>query len=143
MCRDYCSVTWDRALSVAGIPADSVWRLLESVYYHPEIREAPALVSSPPAHAPESSEQPLAIPDAIPLAEITKGSSQVGDQGQGPEVEKGKGKGKGKKLSSKSKDVAKEKEAEAETQGANPQAKDVPFSQPSQNEDPPAPPAEA
>ena len=58
-------------------------------------------------------------------------------------MEKGKGKGKGKKLSSKSKDAAKEKEAETKTQGANPQAKDVPFSQPSQNEDPPAPPAEA
>ena len=43
----------------------------------------------------------------------------------------------------KSKDVVKEKDAEAETQGANPQAQDVPSSQPSQNEDPPAPPAEA
>ena len=23
VCRDYCSVTWDKALSVAGVPADS------------------------------------------------------------------------------------------------------------------------
>ena len=26
VCRDYCNVTWDRALSVAGVPADYVWR---------------------------------------------------------------------------------------------------------------------
>ena len=122
MCRDYCRVTWDKALSVASVPTDSVWRLPESVYYHPEIREVPASVSSPPAHAPESSEQPLAIPNALPLAEIMKGSSQAIDQGQGVKGEKGKGKGKGKKLSMKSKDVVKEKDAEAETQGANPQA---------------------
>ena len=52
VCRDYCNVTWDRALSVAGVPADSIWRLPESVYYHPEIREVLASISSPPAHAP-------------------------------------------------------------------------------------------
>ena len=23
VCRDYCSVTWDKALSVAGVPTDS------------------------------------------------------------------------------------------------------------------------
>ena len=120
VCKDYCNVTWDRVLSVAGVPANFVWRLFESVYYHPEIREVPAPISSPPAHAPESSKQPLAILDALPLTEIMKGSSQAGDQGQGAKGEKGKGKGKGKKLSAKSKDTAKEKEAEAETQGADP-----------------------
>ena len=24
--RDYCNMTWDRALNVAGVPTDSVWR---------------------------------------------------------------------------------------------------------------------
>ena len=24
VCKDYCSVTWDKALSVAGVPVDSV-----------------------------------------------------------------------------------------------------------------------
>ena len=143
VCKDYYSVTWDRALSVAGVPVDSVWRLPESVYYHPEICEVPAPTSSPLAHAPESFEQPLAILGAIPLAEITKGFRQADDQGQWAEGEKGKGKGKGKKLSAKLKDAAKEKDAKAETQGADPQAKDVPSSQPSQNEDPPATPTEA
>ena len=85
----------------------------------------------------------MAILDALPHPEISKGFSQASDQGQGAEGQKGKGKGKGKKLSTKSKDAAKEKEAEAEAQGANPQAKDVPTSQPSQKKDPPAPLAEA
>ena len=34
ICRDYCSVTWDKALSVAGVPADSIlevaWKRLLS-----------------------------------------------------------------------------------------------------------------
>ena len=127
--RDYCSVTWDKALNVAGVLADSVWRLPGNVFYPLEIREVPA-------DAPESSEQPTAIPEAIPLTEATKGSSQAGDQGQGAEGEKGKGKGKGKKLPAKSKDAAQEKPTEVETHGADPQAKDVPPSQPSQNKDP-------
>ena len=63
VCWDYCDVTWDKALTVAGVPADSVWRMPENVYYHPQIREIPTS-SSPPAPAPESSEQPLAIPNA-------------------------------------------------------------------------------
>ena len=131
VCRDYCSVTWDKALSIAGVPADSIWRLPESFFYPPKIQEVPA-------NALESSKQPMAIPDAIPLTETTKESSQAGDQGQGAKGEKGKGKGKGKKLSAKSKDAAKEKVVEAENHGADPQAKDVPPSQPGQNEDPPA-----
>ena len=130
-------MTWDRALIVAGVPADSVWRLPESVYYHPEIREDLIATSSPPAPASESSEQLLAIPDALPLPKISKGSSQAGDQGQGAEGEKGKGKDKGKKPSAKAKDAAKAKEAEAETQEVDPKAKDAPTSQPSQKEDPP------
>ena len=24
VCKDYCNVTWDRALSVVGVPADSI-----------------------------------------------------------------------------------------------------------------------
>ena len=113
-------MTWDRALSVAGVPADSVWRLPGSVFYPPEIREVPATIPSPFAHALKYFEQTLAIPNAIPLVEITKGSSQANDQGQGAKGEKGKGKGKGKKLFAKLKDAAKEKEVEAETQGADP-----------------------
>jgi len=67
-------VTWDKALSVVGVPANFVWRLPGSVFYPIEIREVPV-------DALESSEQPMAIPDAIPLTETTKGSSHAGDQG--------------------------------------------------------------
>ena len=40
VCRDYCSVTWDKALSVTGVPADSIWRLPISVFYPLEIRKS-------------------------------------------------------------------------------------------------------
>ena len=45
VCRDYYDMTWDKALTVARVPADSVWRLLEKVYYHPEIRKVPTAFS--------------------------------------------------------------------------------------------------
>ena len=38
VCRDYCNVTWDEALNVAGVPVDLVWRQPRSIYYHPDIR---------------------------------------------------------------------------------------------------------
>ena len=131
VCRDYCSVTWDKALNVAGVPADSAWRLPENVFYLPEIWKVPA-------DAPEASEQPVAIPDAIPITEATEGPSQVTDQGEEAKGEKGRGKGKGKKPSFKSKDPSKEKVAEAKGHGVDPQAKDVPPFQPKQKEDPSA-----
>ena len=85
----------------------------------------------------------MALPDAFPLPEISKGPNQAGDQVQGVEGEKGKVKDKGKKPSAKSKDDAKGKEAEVETQGVYPQAKNAPTSQPGKKEDPSTPPAEA
>ena len=70
VCRDYCNVTWDKALTVAGVPADSVRRLPENVYYHLKICEVLAN-SSLPAPTLESSKQPLAISDALPFPEIS------------------------------------------------------------------------
>ena len=37
--RDYCDITWGKALDVVGIPADSSLRRLESIYYDSDIRE--------------------------------------------------------------------------------------------------------
>ena len=37
--RNYCNISWGKALDVAGVPADSGLRQPESIYYHPEIRE--------------------------------------------------------------------------------------------------------
>ena len=135
VCRDYCDATWDKALTATGVPADSTLRLPGSIYYQPQIREIPS-ASSPPVPAPESSEQPLAIPDALPPPKISKESNQTGDQGQGTEREKCKDKGKGKKSSAKAKDATKVKEAEAGIQEIDPKAKVAPCSQLSQKEDP-------
>ena len=131
VCRDYCSITWGQALNAAGVPVDSAWRLPENVFYLLEIRKVPA-------DAPEASEQLTVVLDAIPIAEITKCSSQVTVQSEDAEGEKGKGKGRGKKPSSKSKDPSKETVTEAEGHGVDPKAKDVPPLQPEQNEDPSA-----
>ena len=35
VCQDYCDMTWDKALTVAGVPTDSALRLPKSIYYHP------------------------------------------------------------------------------------------------------------
>ena len=47
--RDYGDISWDKALDVAGVPADSGLRRPESIYYHPEIRE----LSDPSSSLPE------------------------------------------------------------------------------------------
>ena len=45
--RDYCDITWGKALDVAGIPADSSLRRHESIYYDSDIRELPDSGSPP------------------------------------------------------------------------------------------------
>ena len=37
--RDYCDISWGKALDVAGVPADSGLRRPESIYYDREICE--------------------------------------------------------------------------------------------------------
>ena len=129
--RDYCNVTWDEALNVVGIPADSALRQPGSIYYHPDIREVPGAQT---ALVLEASEQSLVAQTTIPPPKALKGSSEIGDQGQGA-----KDKGKGTKPPSEAKDTAKAKEvrakakeAEAETKEVDPKAKDNPTIQQSQ-----------
>ena len=52
VCRDYCNATWDKALSAAGVPVDSVLRQSGSIYYHPHIREVPNAIPPSTAIAP-------------------------------------------------------------------------------------------
>ena len=66
VCRDYCNVTWDEALNVAGVPSDSAWRQPGSIYYHPDIREVPGAIPSPSALALETSKQPHDCPGCSP-----------------------------------------------------------------------------
>ena len=49
--RDYCDISWGKALDVVGVPADSGLRRLESIYYDPEIRK----LSDPNSFPPEQT----------------------------------------------------------------------------------------
>ena len=58
--RDYCDISWGKALDVARVPADFGLRRLESIYYDPEIRELSDPSSSLPKQAAQVSEVPKA-----------------------------------------------------------------------------------
>ena len=81
VCKDYYDATWVEALNIVGVLADSKWRQLGKVYYHPEIREILVGLLSPSAITPKSSKQPLIAQAALPLSEALKGPSQANDQG--------------------------------------------------------------
>ena len=65
VCREYCSISWGKALDAVGVPVGSNLRRPESIYYDLEIRELPGLDSSHPEQATQASEQSLA--DQSPL----------------------------------------------------------------------------
>ena len=81
VCTDYCKATWVEALTLAGVPADSEWRQLRSVYYYLEICKVPVAFPPPSALASKSYEQPLTVQAILPPPEASKGPSQAGDQG--------------------------------------------------------------
>ena len=89
--RDYCDISWGKALDVAGVPVDSGLRRLESIYYDPEIRE----LSDPNSFHPEQATQVSELPkvDQIPPTplEVSKDSPQ--DVGKGKEDENSQGQG--------------------------------------------------
>ena len=58
--RDYCDISWGKALDVAGIPADSSLRQPESIYYDPDIRE----LSGPSSSILEKPVQMSKVPKA-------------------------------------------------------------------------------
>ena len=83
--RDYCNITWGKTLDVAGIPADSNLRQLESIYYDLDIRELPGPGSPPPEHPAQVSEVPIA--NQVPSAPVEVPTDSRQDAGQGKEVE--------------------------------------------------------
>ena len=106
--RDYCDISWDKALDVAGIPADSILRQLESIYYDLDICELSGPNSSPPEQPTQVFEVP--ITNQIPLAPVEASMDFGQDAGKGKEAEAPLGKDKGKdKDKGKSKDKGKEK----------------------------------
>ena len=66
--RDYCDISWDKALDATGIPVDSGLRRPESIYYDPDIRE----LSDPSSFLPEQAAQVSEVPkaDQVPPAPV-------------------------------------------------------------------------
>ena len=83
--RDYCYISWGKALDVAGISANSNLRRPESIYYDPDIRELSGPSSSPPEQPAQVSEVPIADQVLLALVEVSIDSRQ--DDGKGKEVE--------------------------------------------------------
>ena len=100
VCRDYCDISWGKALDVAEVPVDSDLRWLESIYYDLEIHELSGPESSHPEQVTQVSTQPKA--DQVPPApsEVPKSSNQDGGQGKKTGTLKGKDKDQEKKKNS-------------------------------------------
>ena len=100
VCRDYCDISWGKALDVAGVPVDSGLRWPESIYYDPEIRELSDPNSSHLEQATQVSELPKV--DQVPPAPLKVPKDSHQDAGKGKEVDtlKGKDKGQDKKKNS-------------------------------------------
>ena len=98
--KDYCDISWGKALDVVGVPADSGLRQPESIYYDPEICELSDPNSSLPEQAAQVSELPKV--DQVPPAplEVSVDSHQETGKGKEAETLKGKDKGKDKKKNS-------------------------------------------
>ena len=126
--RDYCDISWGKALDVAGIPADSSLRRPESIYYDPEICELSDPNSSLPKQATQVSELPKV--DQAPPAPLEVSVDSHQDIGKGKEAETFKGKDKGKDKKKNSSDPAEK-------------ASDIAISQPEQAADPEAPKTKA
>ena len=94
MARDYCDITWGKALDVTGVPADSNLRRPKSIYYDSDIRELPGSDSSPPEHPAKVFEVP--ITNQVPPAPVEVPMDSRPDAGQGKEVEAPQGKDKSK-----------------------------------------------
>ena len=98
--RDYCDITWGKALDVAGVPADFVLRQPKSIYYDSDIREVLGSESPPPEHPAKVSKVP--ITQQVPPAPREVPTDPHPNAGQGKEIEapqgkdKSKDKGKGK-----------------------------------------------
>ena len=121
MARDYCDITWGKALDVTEVPTDSNLRGPKSIYYDSNIRELPGSDSPPPEHPAKVSEVPII--NQVPPALVEVPTNSRPDAGQGKEVEAPQGK-------DKSKDKGKGK------------ASDTTISQPEQAADPGAPKAQ-
>ena len=79
MARDYCNITWGKALDVARVPADSNLRQPESIYYDLDIRELSGSDSPPQEQPSKVSEVP--ITNQVPLAPVEVSTDSRPDAG--------------------------------------------------------------
>ena len=94
--RDYCDITWGKALDAAEVLANSSLRRPESIYYDSDIQELPGSGFPPPEQPAQVSEAPAAN-QALPApVEVPTDSRQrekvVAPQGEDKNQDKGKGK---------------------------------------------------
>ena len=80
--RDYCSVTWDAALTSARVPADSELRKAEKVFYPEHIREIPTDPSSATLPLPSLEQVPSA--QDLPIGVGTSTGVGTGKEGLPP-----------------------------------------------------------
>ena len=92
LAKDYCDITWGKALNAAMVPADSNQRLPESIYYDSDIRELPGSSSPPPEQPSQVSEAPT-TDQALPATVVIPTDSRQ-DNGQGKKVDAPQGKDK-------------------------------------------------
>ena len=100
LARDYCDITWGKALDATGVPANSSLRRPESIYYDSDIQELPGSDSPPLEQTAPVSEVSAANQALLAPVEVSTDSHQ--DAGQGKKVVAPQGKdnnqenGKGK-----------------------------------------------
>ena len=100
VCRDYCDISWGKALDATGVPVGSDLRQPNSIYYDPEIRKLPGPDSSHPEQATQVYAQSKVDQVSLISLEVPKDSNQGGGQGKKTETLKGKDKGQDKKKNS-------------------------------------------
>ena len=111
--RDYCDITWGKALDAARVPADSSLRRPESIYYDSDIQELLGSDSPPSEQPAQVAEAPAANQALLAPVEDPTDSRQGTGQGekvvapQGEDKNQDKGKGKASDVAiSQSKQVA-------------------------------------
>ena len=100
VCRDYCDISWGKALNVDGVPMDFDLRRPESIYYDPKIHELSGPDFFHPRQATQVSAQPKADQVLPASLKVPKDSNPDGGQGKEIETLKGKDKGQDKKKNS-------------------------------------------
>ena len=94
--RDYCDITWIKALDASGIPTNSSLRLPESIYYDSDIWELPGSGSPPPEQLAPVSEAPSTNQAPPAPVEVPTDSRQVAGQGKKVKAPQGKDKNQDK-----------------------------------------------